>query len=53
VDLSASYAYGDSITDQNMLSLVGNPVAVYPDTKLHALAKEKKWRVLGMPKESA
>ena len=51
VDLSASYAYGDSITDQHMLSLVGNPVAVYPDAKLHALAKEKHWEVLGKPKE--
>lgn len=51
VDLSASYAYGDSITDQNMLSLVGNPSAVYPDAKLHALAKEKNWQVLGTPKE--
>jgi len=50
VDLVASYAYGDSITDQNMLSLVGNPVAVYPDAKLHALAKEKNWKVLGKPK---
>ena len=51
IDLAASYAYGDSITDQNMLGLVGNPVAVYPDAKLHALAKEKNWQVLGTPKE--
>jgi HAD superfamily hydrolase (TIGR01490 family) len=51
VDLSASYAYGDSITDQHMLNMVGHPVAVYPDAKLHTLAKEKNWQVLGTPKE--
>jgi HAD superfamily hydrolase (TIGR01490 family) len=51
VDWTSSYAYGDSITDSQMLNLVGNPVAVYPDGKLHALAKEKNWEVLGTPKE--
>ena len=51
VDWSASYAYGDSFTDHHMLSLVGNAVAVHPDAKLHALAKEKNWEVLGTPKE--
>jgi HAD superfamily hydrolase (TIGR01490 family) len=51
VDWSASYAYGDSFTDHHMLGLVGNAVAVYPDEKLHALAREKNWEVLGTPKE--
>jgi len=51
VDWTASYAYGDSYTDSYMLNLVGHPVAVYPDAKLHALAKEKSWEVLGTPKE--
>ena len=51
VDWASSYAYGDSITDSHMLNLVGNPVAVYPDSKLHELAKEKNWEVLGTPKE--
>jgi HAD superfamily hydrolase (TIGR01490 family) len=51
VDWSASYAYGDSFTDQNMLSMVGNPVTVYPDAKLYRLAKEKRWEVLGTPRE--
>lgn len=50
VDWLASYAYGDSFTDQHMLGLVGNAVAVYPDAKLHTLAKEKNWEVLGTPK---
>ena len=51
VEWAASYAYGDSFTDRDMLSLVGNPVAVYPDKRLHKLAKEKNWEVLGAPKE--
>ena len=51
VDWASSYAYGDSFTDRDMLGLVGHPVAVYPDKKLHKLAKEKNWEVLGTPKE--
>jgi len=51
VDWAASYAYGDSISDSYMLNMVGNPVAVYPDKKLHGMAKEKKWEVLGTPKD--
>lgn len=51
VDWASSYAYGDSITDHHMLNLVGNPVAVYPDERLHTLAKEKNWKILGTLKE--
>ncbi|HKY54651.1 MAG TPA: HAD-IB family hydrolase [Anaerolineales bacterium] len=51
VDWSSSYAYGDSFTDRNMLEMVGHPVAVYPDKKLHQLAKAKQWEILGTPKE--
>ena len=51
VDWGSSYAYGDSFTDNYMMNLVGNPVAVYPDAKLHALAQEKNWEVLGTPKD--
>lgn len=51
VDWPASYAYGDSFTDREMLSLVGHPVAVYPDKKLFALATEKHWEVIGTPKK--
>lgn len=50
VDWSSSYAYGDSFTDRNMLELVGHPVAVYPDKKLHRLANQKGWEILGTPK---
>ena len=51
VDWSSSYAYGDSFTDRDMLRLVGHPVAVYPDKKLHKLAKETHWEILGTPKD--
>jgi len=51
VHWAASYAYGDSISDSYMLNMVGNPVAVYPDKKLHGMAKEKNWEVLGTPKD--
>ena len=46
IDWNASYAYGDSISDKDVLALVGNPVAVYPDHALAALAQKNKWRVL-------
>jgi len=51
VDWASSFAYGDSFTDSHMLKLVGHPVAVYPDAKLHNLAKENNWEILGAPKE--
>ena len=50
VDWAASFAYGDSFTDREMLGLTGHPVAVYPDARLHALAQERGWEVLGEPK---
>jgi phosphoserine phosphatase len=50
VDWDASYAYADSMTDQHLFDLVGNPVAVYPDVKLQRLAQVKGWEVLGTPK---
>ncbi|MGX7681425.1 HAD family hydrolase [Jatrophihabitans sp. DSM 45814] len=45
-DLSASYAYSDSITDAPMLEAVGHPYAVNPDKALRKLAAEKDWPVL-------
>ena len=51
VDWSSSYAYGDSFTDREMLSLVGHPVAVYPDKKLFALATKQNWEMIGTPKK--
>ncbi len=45
LDLSASYAYSDSITDAPMLAAVGHPVAVNPDRELRRLAEEQRWEV--------
>lgn len=45
IDYDTSYAYADSISDIHLLEMVGNPVATYPDTKLHALAQERDWEI--------
>ena len=39
IDLSASYAYSDSVTDLPMLEAVGHPVAVNPDRELARVAR--------------
>lgn len=46
IDLSASYAYSDSITDLPLLSAVGNPVAVNPDRALLREAKARGWTIM-------
>jgi phosphoserine phosphatase len=46
VELSRSYAYGDTIWDKPVLQMVGNPVAVYPDAELRAYAQEQGWRII-------
>ncbi len=43
LDLSRCSAYSDSSNDIPMLSLVGHPVAVNPDSELRAYAKEHGW----------
>lgn len=43
VDLAASFAYSDSITDEPMLRAVGFPRAVNPDRALRRLAIEEHW----------
>ena len=45
VRMSESYAYSDSFYDAPLLAAVGNPVAVNPDPRLHALALLRKWPV--------
>ncbi len=45
IDLSESYAYSDSITDEPMLLVVGHPVAVNPDKELRAVAEHREWEV--------
>ena len=45
-DLSACYAYSDSVADLPLLELVGHPVAVNPDPGLLALATERGWSIM-------
>jgi HAD superfamily hydrolase (TIGR01490 family) len=45
IDLAASYAYSDSLTDLPMLEVIGNPVAVNPDRDLRKVADERGWQV--------
>lgn len=45
-DLTASYAYSDSITDEPMLSAVAHAAVVNPDRALRRLAVERGWEVL-------
>ena len=47
VDWQASYAYADSTYDRSILEAVGNPVAVHPDPGLLALARARRWEVIG------
>ncbi len=43
--LDDCYAYSDSSNDLPMLSLVGHPCAVNPDSTLRAHAKANGWRI--------
>jgi hypothetical protein len=45
LDLSRCAAYSDSTNDLPMLSLVGHPVAVNPDSDLKHVAREKGWEI--------
>lgn len=45
LDLAKCSAYSDSINDLPMLSLVGDPCAVNPDSKLRSHAKQAGWRI--------
>ena len=47
IDLGESFAYADSLADAALLNMVGNPVAVYPDDELKALAEERGWKIIG------
>lgn len=46
IDLAASFAYSDSMTDLPMMELVGHPVAVNPDRPLLRVANERGWEVV-------
>jgi HAD superfamily hydrolase (TIGR01490 family) len=43
IDLSRSYAYGDSLGDLRMLEVVGKPVAVNPTRDLARVARKRGW----------
>ncbi|WKZ37238.1 MAG: haloacid dehalogenase-like hydrolase [Anaerolineales bacterium] len=40
-------AYGDTILDVPLLEHADQPVAVYPDAKLKAIALERRWEIIG------
>jgi HAD superfamily hydrolase (TIGR01490 family) len=44
-DLAHCFAYSDSYNDLPLLSLVGHPCAVNPDSRLRAYAEEQDWQV--------
>ena len=46
IDLDASFAYSDSVSDLPMLRAVGTPVVVNPDEELTRIAREEGWRVM-------
>ena len=46
LDLSQSWAYGDSAQDRWMLAAVGNPAAVNPRPKLARIAWKQGWPIL-------
>lgn len=46
IDLDASYAYSDSLSDLPMLRAVGHPVAVNPDPPLAEIAKAEGWQTM-------
>jgi HAD superfamily hydrolase (TIGR01490 family) len=46
IDLGASYAYSDSLSDLPMLRAIGNPVVVNPDPALAEIARDEGWQTL-------
>lgn len=46
VDWENSYAFSDSITDLDMLNLVGNAYVVRPDNELLAHAEKHRWEII-------
>jgi HAD superfamily hydrolase (TIGR01490 family) len=50
IELEASWAYSDSVSDLPMLEAVGNPVAVNPDAELLEVSRREGWEVLRFEK---
>ncbi|AKU94297.1 Phosphoserine phosphatase [Labilithrix luteola] len=51
-DLDHCFGYSDSYSDVPMLSVVGHPAAVNPDSKLERLARTYGWPVLTLDKNT-
>jgi phosphoserine phosphatase len=45
-DLDDCYAFSDSYSDVPMLSVVGHPAAVNPDSRLKLLAEAYSWPIM-------
>ena len=45
LDLERCTAYSDSVNDVPMLSMVGTPVAINPDSKLRDVAEDNGWLI--------
>lgn len=43
IDLTKSYAYGDTVNDQSLLAAVGRPAAVNPSREFLEMAERKDW----------
>jgi HAD superfamily hydrolase (TIGR01490 family) len=52
-DLADCFAYSDSYSDVPMLSVVGHPAAVNPDSKLTRLARTYGWPIIHLDRPSA
>jgi HAD superfamily hydrolase (TIGR01490 family) len=46
IDLAGSWSYSDSMSDLPMMELVGNAVAVNPDSQLATLSRQRGWPVV-------
>jgi len=51
IELSRSYAYGDSEADVPMLQCVGNPCVINPKKQFRRIARTHGWRVLRWTEE--
>jgi putative phosphoserine phosphatase/1-acylglycerol-3-phosphate O-acyltransferase len=53
IDLSASYAYSDSVYDIPLLAAVGHPFVVNPDPRMAVMAAARRWPTLDLSAKGA
>ena len=46
IDWTESFGYADSYTDIPLLEAMGKPVAIYPDERLAAYARDQGWEII-------